>query len=130
MIAWCTYCSADKRIDPEPLPALERYLDERIHALAAKAEAAGVAFLILSGEYGLLRPEEPIPWYDCLLGTEAVDSLAAKMSGQLIALGCSELVYHTVAAAIDPQIVPYRTAITLACESAGTKLIIVTLRHP
>jgi len=125
LIAWCTYCSADKRTDPEPLPALERYLDDRIHALAAAAEAAGVAFLILSGEYGLLRPEAPIPWYDHLLQQEAVDSLAAKVSEQLTALGCTELTYYTVSEAADPKIVPYRNTITQACAIADTELMII-----
>jgi len=122
VIAWCTYCSAAKREDPGLLPALERYLDRRIHDLAARATVAGMSFLILSGEYGLLRPDEPIPWYDHLLRADEVEALAARMAGQLEALGVTELVHHTVEAAIDPLIIPYRDAITLACASAGVTL--------
>ena len=122
MIAWCTYCSAAKRNDPHPLPALERYLDARIHDLAARAAAAGAGFLILSGEYGFLRPEEPIPWYDHLLRGSEVAALAARAASQLERLGVAELVYHTVDAATDPQVVPYRETVARACALAGVGL--------
>jgi len=119
MIAHCTYCSADKRDDPGNLPAIERYLDRRIHDVAAQAEAAGALFLILSGEYGLLRPDDPIPWYDHLLMPDEVEDLALPVMGQLRALGVTELFYYSVDPAVEPMVGPYGNVITMACARAG-----------
>lgn len=123
----CTYCSAKKRTDPDPLPALERYLDPRIRDLAAMAAAEGSAFLILSGEFGLLRPEDPIPWYDHLLSPEETDAMAARVAGQLGELGAASLVFHTVDPARDPLVLPYLTTIRAACDRADVTLEIVVL---
>jgi len=127
LIAWCTYCSADKRNDPDPLPALERYLDRRIGDLAAQAAAANVDFLILSGEYGLLRPWQPIPWYDHLLTDEESDAMAARVAAQLGNLGVTSLHYHTVDPSQDAQVLPYQTTIRAACDRADVTLEIVVL---
>ena len=127
MIAWCTYCSAAKRDDPGMLPAIDRYLDRRIHDVAALAAAAGEHFLILSGEYGLLKPDDPIPWYDHLLRPDEVEDLVLPVTAQLTALGVNELIYYSVDPAIDPLIVPYRHTVTQACARAGVALRIETI---
>ena len=122
MIVHCTYCSADKRDDPGELPAIERYQDRRIRDVAALAKAAGEPFLILSGEYGLLKPEDPILWYDHLLMPDEVEDLALPVMAQLQSQGVTELVYYSVDPAADPLIVPYRHVITFACARAGVKM--------
>ncbi|MBU0742947.1 YaaA family protein [bacterium] len=127
MIAWCTCCSAAKREDLGPLPALERYQDPRIHDLAERAGAAGTGFLILSGEYGLLRPDDPIPWYDHLLLADDVDELVGRVTGQLGDLDVTSIVFHTVDPAPEPQLRPYLETISEACRRAGVDLEIVTL---
>lgn len=127
MIAWCTYCSANKREDSGRLPALDRYLDARIHDLAACAATAGVGFLILSGEYGLLRPEDPIPWYDHLLLAGEVDALAERVAAQVGELGITSIVFHTIDPTRDPQVRPYLDTISRACRRAGATLETVTL---
>jgi len=119
LIAHCTYCSADKRDDPGELPAIERYLDQRIRDVAARAAADGELFLILSGEYGLLGAGDPIPWYDHLLVANEVGGLALVVEGQLRALGVTELVYYSVDLGVDPLVGPYRSVIARACDSAG-----------
>ncbi|MBC8423054.1 hypothetical protein H8E07_02930 [bacterium] len=119
MIAHCTYCSRDKRDDPGELPAIERYLDRRIRDVATRAEAAGELFLILSGEYGLLRADDPIPWYDHLLVADEVADLASIVEDQLRTLGVTELVYYSVDLGVDPLVGPYRRVIAQACDGAG-----------
>ena len=127
MIFFCTYCSAAKRDDPGLLPAIERYLDQRIRDLAARADAEGAGFLILSGEYGLLQADEPIPWYDHLLLAEEVEVLAGRAKDQLLAHGTTSLVFHTVDPVVDPQVRPYLNTIAGACSRAGVDLKIVVI---
>lgn len=127
MIAWCTYCSSDKRTDPGRIPAIDRYLDVRIQDLATQAEEAGAAFLILSGEYGLLRPEDPIPWYDHLLRTEEVDALVERVAAQMKDLSVTSIVWHTVDSAHDPQVLPYQETIARASHRVGVSLKTATL---
>lgn len=123
-----TYCSAAKRRDADPLPAARRYLDPRLDAVAAGAAAAGEGFLILSGEYGLLRPEDPIPWYDHLLRPDEAPELGVRAAARLRELGATEVVYHTADPGGEPQVAPYLEAIRRACEGAGTTLTVATLR--
>ena len=109
------------------IPAIERYLDRRILEVAAIAEAAGEPFLILSGEYGLLKPLDPIPCYDHLLMPDEVEELALPVTAQLRAQGVTELVYYTVDPSIDPMVVPYRHVITTACARAGIAVGLETI---
>jgi len=127
MIAWCTYCSAEKRRDPAPLPAIERYLDRRIRRVAEGAGRAGAAFFILSGAYGLLEPQAPIPWYDHLLLDEEVEAMAERVAGQLAAAGVEELVFHTVGEDADPHTLPYRQVVERACAAADVACSVVVI---
>jgi hypothetical protein len=118
----CTYCSADKRRDPKPLPAVARYRSDRIAAL----HAAG-PMLILSGEYGLLAPEDPIPWYDHLLLPEEVDGLVPQVTSQLRSRSITALDFHTADPLHTPEVRPYVAVITQACASARVALRLVLL---
>ena len=70
----CTYCAGRKRPGSRPLPAIRRYLSPRIAVLHREARRRGSAwaFRIVSGRYGLLAPETPLPWYDHLLREDEV----------------------------------------------------------
>lgn len=125
--AYVTYCSTDKRDDPGELPAIERYLDPRIRETADRAAAAGARFLILSGEYGLLRPEDPIPWYDHLLMPDEVEEMAEVVGVQLRSLGVREVIYATVNAAEEPAVRAYLKAMALGCARAGATMRMDTL---
>ena len=57
-----TYCSKEKRKDKTPLPAVERYLSERIQRVWAWARSEDRPMLILSGLLGLIRPEIGGQW--------------------------------------------------------------------
>ena len=127
MKTYVTYCSAEKNREPGEMPAIERYLDARIHDVAARAETEGVRFLILSGEYGLLRPEDPIPWYDHLLMPDEVDEIAEVIGVQLRSQGVGEVVFVTVNPAEDPQVRAYLKAMALGCMKAGARMTLDTL---
>jgi len=59
-----TICCREKDNRPEPLAAVERYRSERIQSLHRLSRQAGLPFLILSGRFGLIEPDAPIPYYD------------------------------------------------------------------
>ncbi len=127
MIAYVTYCSADKRDDPGDLPAIERYLDARIRRVAARAEADGAKFLIMSGRYGLLAPEQPIPWYDHLLTSDEVDDMAHILRLQLRMHDVTELVWFTEDPEVDPLVRPYGRAVSRGCMQADVTMRVMTL---
>ena len=73
----CTYCSNTKdKLDGLP-PAYQRYTSARIRNVDSIAQKAELHFCILSGEYGLLDRNQPIPWYDHLLVEAEVPQLVA-----------------------------------------------------
>ena len=123
----CSYCSAAKRRDDAPLPALERYESERLRTLWRSGRAAGMPLYILSGEYGLLAPEAQIPWYDHLLTLNDVAPMVMRVTAQLRAAGVTAVEYHTADAAVAPAVAPYLAVVRAACERAGAALAVVGL---
>ena len=123
----CSYCSAAKRADEAPLPAIERYQSERLRGLWRRGRTTGTPLYILSGEYGLLAPDAPIPWYDHLLGAVEVPPLAMRAEAQLRAAGVTAVEYHTATVAAAPAVGPYLAVVRAACERAGAALTVVEL---
>lgn len=118
----CTYCAGPKREDQGLLPAVERYRSRRIRMLALRAAWDRRPFLILSGEYGLLGPDEPIPWYDHLLLAAEVEAMVPPVVRQLQGLRLEALEYHTAPLMSDPRVKPYFDLISAACARAGVAL--------
>jgi len=123
----CSYCSADKRRDEVPLPAIERYRSDRLQALWRRSLAEGTPLFVLSGRFGLLAATEPIPWYDHLLPAAEVAALAAEVASRLRALGVTAVEYHTANPAATPAVAPYLATIRAACTAAGAALAVVEL---
>lgn len=123
----CSYCSAAKRRDPAPLPAIERYLSDRLRALREAGRASDRPLHILSGEFGLLPAEAPIPWYDHLLAEREVAAMAARVADSLRELGVTGVEYHTASPEVAPDIAPYLAVMRAACEAAGAELAVVEL---
>ena len=109
------------------LPAVRRYISLRIEELHSLAQKRGEAFYILSGEYGLLRPEEMIPWYDHLLLTDEVVGLVPGVAASLEKEGVSELVYYTADASSVVAIAPYLELVQQACSRVGVELAVKLL---
>ncbi|RMH59352.1 MAG: hypothetical protein D6679_02125 [Candidatus Hydrogenedentota bacterium] len=78
-----TYCSARKKNDQAPLPARERYVSPRIQRIEQKAKASGADFRILSGKFGLLAPDEKIPYYDKKLSEEDLSRMIEESEKRL-----------------------------------------------
>ena len=116
---FCTYCSANKDRTPGLLPALERYRSSRIRRVAGAASLARVRFLVLSGRFGLLSPDEPIPWYDHLLEPSEVDELARLAASQLSQAGATLVRYFTESLD-NPKLAPYAEVVRKAGVISGT----------
>ena len=125
MHSFCTYCSAAKSPAEGNVPAIQRYLDPRIHKVHEAASTLGLDFYILSGEYGLIPPEEPIPWYDHLLQTGEVGDLVERMAAQIRQYNMEGIVYFTNAISSDTRLIPYRDAIVAACNRASCPCSVV-----
>ena len=125
MHTFCTYCSASKSLEEGDLPAIQRYLDPRIHKVHEAAYTLGLDFYILSGEYGLVTPDEPIPWYDHLLLTEEVGELVERMAAQIRQHYIEGIVYFTNSISDDSSLIPYRDAIVAACNRAPCSCTVV-----
>ena len=116
---YATYCSADKREDAGPLPAIERYQSDRIVGVHRMAEAAGARFAILSGEFGLIPPSAPIPHYDRLLAVDEVSAMAERVAASLTAWSITEVQWFSVAFEMDPHVARYRDAMAHAAQRVG-----------
>ncbi len=127
MHAFCTYCSKDKSDEPGDIPAIRRYKSARIDNVYAAACKLGVGFYILSGEFGLIPPEQPIPCYDHLLQADQVSHLAGLVAGQIKQHGITGLVYFTQPLAQEPNVVPYHDTLAAACSQAAVALHVIEL---
>ncbi|MGH7600908.1 MAG: hypothetical protein ACREOI_31505, partial [bacterium] len=78
MTAFCTYCSALKSQAPGNIPAMQRYQSLRIRKVCQAAMELGLEFYILSGEFGLIPSQQPIPFYDHLLRPEEVPVMVER----------------------------------------------------
>ena len=128
MHTFCTYCSAAKSLEEGDIPAIQRYLDPRIHNVHEAASTLGLDFYILSGEYGLIPPDEPIPWYDHLLQTGEVDELVERMAAQIRQHNIEGIVYFTNSTSSDRSLIPYRDAIVAACSRASCPYLVVEVK--
>lgn len=129
MHAFCTYCSADKSDEPGEIPAIRRYQSPRLSRVYEAAQQLGVGFYILSGEFGLIPPECPIPWYDHLLVTTEVPALVDKLVQQIGQYGITRLVYFTQPLTQDLAIAPYQDAIMTACNRLALPFLVIELGH-
>ena len=123
---YVTYCSAPKRTDPGDLPAVERYLSDRIAAVALDAERDGAGFAILSGRFGLVGPSEPLPWYDHLLQESEIDAMVPQVVERLLAWEVSDVRWFTVDPRLDPHVGRY---LRLLASAAASLQIPVDTQH-
>ncbi|HSM16459.1 MAG TPA: hypothetical protein VK845_05605 [Gemmatimonadales bacterium] len=117
----CTTCSKRKRRAPGLLPARHRYLSKRIRYVLSLAEHGSRLAAILSGRYGLLAPDDRIPWYDQVLAPDGVEVLLPRLIEQLRSLGATSAVFY----AQPPSTAgwePYHEALEQACRRLGIRL--------
>jgi len=126
----CTYCSASKDPAKGLVPAFKRYISPRIVQVQELAERDGVHFCILSGKFGLVDWDHPLPWYDHLLLPEEVQHLADTVTQQLVEKNITRIDYYTRLPKVDPNVSPYANAMEAACRSAGVALRSYILEEP
>lgn len=114
----CTTCCLEKQPTPTPLPASELYLDERIGAVLAEGQRLSKAVLILSGKFGLVRPEDRIPWYDHALRSEEVDELVPQLVDSLRISEVRKIRFYALPVE-TPGWRPYHEALERACWQLG-----------
>lgn len=127
MTAFCTYCSAEMDRSQGELPAIQRYRSYRINSVHSVALSLGLKFLILSGEYGMLEPSDPIPYSAHLLIAPEVPELAKRVADQLKALGMKDLIFFARSLEEDKNLKPYLDCIRLASQEARVELKIVEI---
>ncbi|MBN1286356.1 MAG: hypothetical protein JXB47_13240 [Anaerolineae bacterium] len=118
-LCYVTLCSAEKRDDPGDLPALDRYISARIRAVYKWAQRDGADFRIFSGKFGLLRADDPVPWYDQKLVAEDVSAAALRVAGQLRAEAFEKLVVYTDEVKVVPDVLVYVGCLMVAAGTVG-----------
>mgnify|MGYP006277323869 CR=1 FL=1 len=115
-----TYCSKEKDRTRKDLPAIQRYDSERIDRIKALAEEKEENFAILSGKYGLIGPEEEIPFYDELLRERNIPQLITGVKNFLEAKNVEKVLYHT--RKVENERKPYFKLVKNACEGLDIEL--------
>ena len=127
MLAYLTYCSAQKNFSKKEISAIELYNSQRITNIARRAKKDNIHFCILSGKYGLLDLDQKIAYYDHLLKPSEIETHANVIASQIAAKCISEIVFFTKPLETDPNLLPYIACIESACEKANIQLkILVT----
>lgn len=93
------------------MPAIERYRSDRIRSVYEMAQSAGVDFLIFSGKYGMLRPDEPVPYYDHLLQPDDLPAMILKISGPIGRYDSATLFMKS-----GPDVAKYAEAVQTAAD--------------
>ena len=127
MNAFCTYCSASKSKESGNVPAIHRYQSSRIEKVYAAASQLELEFYILSGKFGLIPPQQPIPYYDHLLKPEEVHALTGLLAQQLHEYQITRLVYFTKPLASNRSLLPYHDSLVTACRQAVLPFFVVEL---
>lgn len=121
-MAYCTICCAEKDTSEGTLPAIERYLSDRIRKVAAQSIVDGVAFYIFSGKFGLITPDTEIEWYDYKLPAEEVQSMSEKLTTQLVAEDITSLRWFAPDPKDQSGWEPYESAMSQACLNADVEM--------
>lgn len=127
MLAYATYCSAQKNYSKKALPAIELYDSERISKVFELANSQNAKFVILSGKYGLVEAHQQINYYNHLLNQTEVEAHANVIASQIAAKCISEIVFFTNPVQTDPNLLPYIACIESACEKAKIELKVLVI---
>lgn len=119
---YCTICSKNKKTDKVLLPVKERYISGRIDRINELSESDKVPLVILSGEFGLLKPNEQIPYYNHLLESKEVAKLTKRVVRQLAELKVDEIVFF--AKPKKENWIPYYEVLENATDKLRIKLVV------
>jgi len=115
-----TTCTAEKRRDPGLLPAVERYTGPHVAVAAARARVLSRSLWFVSGAFGLISGDTPIPWYDHALRDDEVPGwVEAAVS---VLRGREDVVFLAREIGV-PGWRPYHRLVGDAAERAGVKIV-------
>jgi hypothetical protein len=117
----CTVCGREKRTDPAPIPAIERYLGPHISEVRRIARKDKLPVFFISGEVGLVAMEEKVPYYDHFLAEDEVEDVVGLVEQQLKDYEVERITFFTTRSEIWE---PYRKLLRLACEPLGVTLLV------
>lgn len=129
MEIFCTYCSWPKLKTKKDLPAIKRYKSRRIKSVSESAKVLRLPFYILSGEFGLIPEEKPIPYYDHLLILNEIVQLSKTVRSQIEENNINKIIFFINSYFQDENIFAYISTLSLACEMAKTELCIITIEQ-
>lgn len=130
MHTYCTYCSAEKHLAESSVPAIELYNSARISRVFETAKQANKSFLILSGKYGVVEPNEKISYYDHLLTTAEIENHSDLIASQLKTKKVTSVEFYMNSVASDQNLQAYKDCISMACTKASIPLKIKVQDFP
>jgi hypothetical protein len=109
----CTICSRDKSKEDGEIAAQKRYLGEHIAHVRDIALGLGCPFWIVSGEYGLISADTPIPYYDKLLTQSEIGTFSQLLERQMRDAAIRSVLFYSKTG--KTSWVPYGSALADAC---------------
>jgi hypothetical protein len=85
--------------------------------------------LILSGLFGLIRPDTPIMWYNKLLMPHEVGGMVDLISHQLSWLHVEAVEYVTKDIWLEPSVKPYHDLLAAACKRQGVEMTVTNIKE-
>jgi hypothetical protein len=125
-----TVCSNDKDQRVGLLPARGRYKSEFMQRVIALGEQTNTPVLILSGELGILEPDDEIPYYDHALTENEVESMVGVVAERLEELEATELLAYIKESPDVRGWGPYYNLIELAAYQTKINLEYAKLEEP
>ena len=125
MKLYATYCSADKEHAAGDMAAIDRYVSSRIRAVHTAAKGASARFGILSGLYGLIPPDHPIPYYDHLLQLSEMNDRIDEVEAVLRDWEIHEIHWFSGAFEMDANVGRYRTVMERAAHRVDATVELV-----
>lgn len=122
MEIYCTICCKEKRTNKELIESNKRYISERIKTIYNKNKKDNIEFRILSGKFGLLKPEEKIPWYDHKLTMKEIPSLNKIVKQQLSSQKIDKVIFFARNPGKNPDWKPYLALIQNSCSNQKISL--------
>lgn len=116
-----TTCCKEKKDSEKLLPAHVRYTHPRIHKVLKIAQHQNKELFFLSGKFGLIHKDTPIPWYDQILSDDDVPVITNLTIIQLKNYLISDVIFYAY-----PRVTEgwenYYQVIEDSCKYNGIKL--------
>ncbi len=123
-----TTCCKEKDMSSQFLPAIARYKSIRIEKISTISIEAKKELFFLSGKFGIIHKQTPIPWYDKRLLTNEVTLLKALVKFQLNNYDIKRIDFYARDRQIDGW-EPYYQVLENACKELNIVLTIYIIDY-